>query len=324
MYDSLQGRLDEYAKDAGVRLRMGVMPWKEHTPPGEMVEHAHTACHLARGYYKEHIVVFNKELRDREALEKRLQNDLARGLEEREFEVYYQPKFDIQSEHPVLKSAEALVRWKHHELGMIPPSDFIPLFERSGQINAVDKYVWSETARQIARWRDRYGFILPVSVNLSRVDVFDPMLENTLEQLIEENGLVHSAFKLEVTESAYTDNAEQLLEIIGRLSKKGYEIEMDDFGTGYSSLNMLSLMPINVLKMDRSYIQSIEHNKKDVQLVKLILGIAGNLKVPVVAEGVETEAQLKLLRELGCELVQGYYFSRPLPAAEFEERFMQA
>ena len=220
-------------------------------------------------------------------------------------------------------SAEALVRWSHPELGMIPPDDFIPLFEKNGQISMVDKYVWTEAARQIVRWREQYGVCIPVSVNLSRIDVFDPMLESTLDGILDEYRLSHDALKLEVTESAYTENAGQVIQVVESLRKKGYEVEMDDFGTGYSSLNMLSAMPIDVLKMDRAFIRNIEHDEKDIQLVALILDIAKNLKIPVVAEGVETEEQMKLLKELGCALVQGYFFSRPLHASDFEDTFVR-
>ena len=201
---------------------------------------------------------------------------------------------------------------------MVPPGRFIPLFEGNGQISAVDGFVWNEAARQIAQWRKKYNFTLPVSVNLSRVDVFDPSLEERLEGLIERYGLDHKALKLEVTESAYTDNSEQMIELINRLRARGFEIEMDDFGSGYSSLNMLSYMPIDVLKMDMQFVRNITQSEKDFRLVQVVLDIARYLKVPVVAEGVETREQLDILKSAGCDLVQGYYFSRPLPPEEFE------
>ena len=258
-----------------------------------------------------------------EERDQRLLNDLGRALEQKELEVYYQPKYNIQSDQPKLESAEALVRWNHPTMGVISPGDFIPMFERSGQISALDNYVWAEAARQIASWRDRYGKVLPVSVNLSRVDVFDPDLQDTLDGLVEKNGLSSSDLKLEVTESAYTENAEQLIQVIEQLRGKGYLIEMDDFGSGYSSLNMLSSMPVDVLKMDIAFIRNIERDEKDYRLVELIMDIARYLKGPVIAEGVETENQLRLLKSAGCDLVQGYYFSRPVPAAEFEKRFIR-
>ena len=145
------------------------------------------------------------------------------------------------------------------------------------------------------------------------------MLEDILEGLIADNGLDRKLLKLEVTESAYTENAEELLKIMKRLRDKGYEIEMDDFGSGYSSLNMLSSMPVDILKMDRGFILNIEHSEQDFRLVQLILDIARNLKLLVIAEGVETENQMLMLKNAGCDLIQGYYFSRPLPPEEFEK-----
>lgn len=323
LYDRLQTRLELLAPNASLRLRMGVMPWQPKTEPVQLFDMARTACSMARGHYKEHLIVFNEAVSQREMYEQRLLNDLRRALDSYEFEVYYQPKFDIQCEPAKLVSAEALVRWNHPELGMIPPDDFIPLFEKNGRIGAVDKYVWTEAARQIVRWREEYGVTIPVSVNLSRVDVFDPQLEATLDGILKYNGLDHDDLRLEVTESAYTENADQVIQVVEGLRKKGYVVEMDDFGTGYSSLNMLSAMPIDVLKMDRAFIRNIGHDEKDNQLVALILGIAKNLKIPVIAEGVETEDQIRLLKDLGCSLVQGYYFSRPLQASEFEALFIR-
>ena len=202
---------------------------------------------------------------------------------------------------------------------MVAPNDFIPLFERNGQISTIDKYVWAEAIRQIAAWKKKFAITFPVSVNLSRVDVFDPNLENILDGLLSDNGLDCRSLGLEVTESAYTDNVGELLNVMDRLRKTGYKIEMDDFGSGYSSLNMLSSMPVDILKMDRAFIRNIEYSEKDFRLVKLIMDIARNLKMQVIAEGVETERQLTLLKNAGCDLVQGYYFSRPVPPEEFEK-----
>ena len=322
VFERIQARLDKILPNAIIQLRMGVMPWQQKMEPEQMFDRARTACKMARGHYKEHLIIYDETVSERESYEQRLIHDLRHALDAEEFEVYYQPKYDIQAEPPKLVSAEALIRWKHPEFGMIPPGDFIPLFEKNGQIGLLDKYVWAKVAEQIKAWKDRYGITFPVSVNLSRIDVFDPQLEETLESILAKNQLNHEAFKLEVTESAYTENADQVIQVVGNLRKKGYEVEMDDFGTGYSSLNMLSAMPIDVLKMDQTFIRNIETDEKDKQLVALILGIAKNLKLLVIAEGVETEAQLEELKKQGCELVQGYYFSRPLPAMEFERIYL--
>ncbi|MBQ6492965.1 MAG: EAL domain-containing protein [Erysipelotrichaceae bacterium] len=323
IFDFFQRRLNDFSQNISIRLRMGVMPYQEGLEPLQLIDQARTACNMARGDYKTRLKIFDEKIREREIMEQRLLNDFRPAIENEEFEVYYQPKYDIQCDPPVLRSAEALIRWNHPAFGMIAPDNFIPLFERNGQISTVDNYVWRKVTEQIAAWRDEYGITLPVSVNLSRIDVFDPMLELVLSEMLENSRLERKYLKLEVTESAYTEDAEQVIFLVNKLHKDGYEIEMDDFGTGYSSLNMLTSMPVDVLKMDRSFIINIEHDKKDIQVVELILGIARSLNVPVVAEGVETEAQLKILKDLGCNIVQGYYFSKPLPAKEFEEKILQ-
>ena len=322
VFKRLQAKLDELAPNANIRLRMGIMPWSEKLIPVQLFDRARTACNMARGNYTKHLIVYDDTVSKRESYEQRLVNDLRHALDAHEFEVFYQPKYDIQVDPPKFVSVEALVRWRHPELGMITPEDFIPLFEKNGQISLLDNFVWCEAARQIAEWKEKYGMVIPVSVNLSRVDVFDPSLEETLEDILKQNGLEHDAFKLEVTESAYTENADQVIQVVGGLRNKGFEVEMDDFGSGYSSLNMLSSMPIDVLKMDREFVRNIDHNEKDQQLVELILDIARSLKVPVIAEGVERETQLQLLKTMGCAMVQGFYFSRPLPADEFEKRIL--
>ena len=317
LLDRFQGKMNELSQKANIRLRMGVMPWQKGLDTALGFNRAWVACNMVRGTNR-HLMVYNDEMRSRETYSQRLLNDLRKAVERREFKVYYQPKFNIQCDPPRLDSAEALVRWQHPELGLIPPGDFIPLFERNGQIEIIDKYVWAEAARQIAVWKEKYGVTVPVSVNLSRIDMFDPKLEEILDGLVKENGLSGHALRLEVTESAYTENAEELLAVMARLRNKGYEIEMDDFGSGYSSLGALSSMPVDVLKMDRSFVMNIDNDEKDLRLVELILDIARNLRMPVIAEGVETESQLTLLKNAGCDFVQGYCFSRPLPPEEFE------
>ena len=317
LLDHFQRKVNQMAHDATINLRMGVAPWQKGTDPVLQFDRARTACNKVRGAEK-HLMVYDDVLQKREQLNQRLINDLGRSIQEHEFKVYFQPKYNIQNDTPELASAEALIRWQHPELGLIPPDDFIPLFEKNGQIREIDKYVWNEAARQIRYWRDKYGITLPVSVNLSRVDALDPSLEKTLDDLITRFELERKYLNLEITESAYTENADQLRDTIYRLREKGFVIEMDDFGSGYSSLNMLSSMPIDVLKMDKAFIQNIEHSEKDFRLVELILDIARNLQVPVIAEGVETKAQMLMLKNAGCALVQGFYFSRPLPPDVFE------
>lgn len=320
--EKLQKKMNQQFPIAAINLRMGVKPWEKGMEPVQQFDRARTASKKTSGEFNSQAVIYDEEMGLREEREQLLMNDLDRALGAGELEVYYQPKYFVQNEKPMLSSAEALVRWRHSELGMISPGEFIPLFERSGQISALDNYVWTQAAKQIAIWREKYGLVLPMSVNLSRVDVFDPALESILDQIVRQNGLKYSDLKLEITESAYTENSDKLIRLISKLRQKGYEIEMDDFGSGYSSLNMISSMPIDVLKIDMGFVRNIDRNERDFHLVELIIDIARYLKVPVIAEGVENEKQLYLLKNAGCDLVQGYYFSRPLPAGDFEEKIL--
>ncbi len=321
--DRFQAHMDRLFPSAHIHLHMGVKPWRAGVDLATMFECSRMACNKRRGKYQSQVVFFDEDMRSREAHEQRLLNDLKRAIRDHELVVYYQPKYDIQTDPPRLHSAEALVRWRHPELGMVSPGEFIPLFEKTGRISQVDEYVWKEAARQVGEWRDRLGKSLPVSVNLSRVDLFNPDLIDTLNKIRAQHGLNPGDFKLEVTESAYTDDPKQLIQVIKYLQCEGYVIEMDDFGSGYSSLNMLSAMPIDLLKMDIGFIRNIERSEKDLHLVRVVVNIARYMNVPVVAEGVETKHQLDLLKQTGCNLVQGYYFSRPLPPEEFEEKILR-
>ena len=239
LLNRFQEKVSSLSRSTSIHLRMGVKPWREGVEPILLFDRARTACNMVRGDYQNPLMIYDEDMRMRELLNSRLLNDLRPAVEERQFQVYYQPKYNIQVDPPRLSSAEALIRWKHPDLGMISPGSFVPLFEGNGLIGVVDNFVWQEAAKQIARWKKKYNFTLPVSVNLSRSDVFDPTLPDRLDRLILDNGLSYKDLKLEVTESAYTDNAKQVLDVIKSLRNKGFEIEMDDFGSGYSSLNML-------------------------------------------------------------------------------------
>jgi EAL domain-containing protein (putative c-di-GMP-specific phosphodiesterase class I) len=202
---------------------------------------------------------------------------------------------------------------------MISPGSFIPLFEENGLIQQLDHYVWEEAARQISEWKSRLGYSVPVSVNVSRVDIFNPMLGSILSDLIKINGFAPEKLLLEITESAYTDNSQEIIDTVKGLRKNGFKIEMDDFGSGYSSLNMLTSLPIDALKLDMKFIRNITEDTKASRLVGIMIDIARLLEVPVIAEGVETKEQMELLKSIGCDIIQGYYFSKPLPPEEFKK-----
>ena len=319
LFERLQARVNRVSSRVSVRIRMGIKPWQEGVGPLLQFDQARAASNKVRGNYQNPIMVYGVEMMERELLDQRLFNDLRTAVEDHQFKVYFQPKYDIQCEPPRLSSAEALIRWVHPDLGFIRPDEFVPLFEGNGVIGTVDHFVWDETAKQVRAWRDKYGVTIPVSINLSRSEVFDPDLKDRMRRLIEDNGLTYDDIKIELTESAYTENVDQVLAQVKGLQDMGFAIEMDDFGSGYSSLNMLSDMPIDVLKMDMKFVRNLEHSATDRRLVKLVLDIAKYLNVKIVAEGVETETQMQFMKKNGCDLVQGYYFSRPIPPEEFEK-----
>lgn len=314
--------LEESVPASRVRLRMGVYSDVDKSLMAEnWIDRAKTACDRIRGDYSRHIAYYNNEFYEKSKYQERLINDIDDAIASKDLIVYYQPKYGIQSDTPTLKSAEALIRWKHPEFGMISPGDFIPLFESNGLIQKLDRYVWKEAARQVGEWKKTYGISVPVSVNVSRMDIYYPKLRDDFKELLKENGLETNELMLEITESAYADNADQLVNVIENLRSDGFVIEMDDFGSGYSSLNMLTTIPIDALKMDMKFIRNMQKDEKSMKLVELVLDIAKFLQVPVIAEGVETEEQLMLLKERGCDIIQGYYFSKPVPPDEFTKFF---
>lgn len=251
-------------------------------------------------------------------LSQRLIDDFETAVREEQFEVFYQPKFNIKSDIPVLTSAEALVRWNHPELGCIAPDSFIPLFEENGLIRKLDLYVWKKAALQIREWKKRLKISVPVSVNVSRVDLNDPLLADHLKELIEEADIAPQDLLLEITESAYMDNEEEIIARVCELRSLGFMIGMDDFGVAYSNLNIITHLPIDALKIDRRFIVDAFSGKGDTRMIEIIIDIAGYLGVLVVAEGVEDRKQLQSLKDMGCDIVQGYCFSKPLKAKDFE------
>ncbi len=313
------GLSEDESVNSRVRLRMGVYAKVDKKLEVERrFDRAKMAADTVRNSFTKTIGVYDNTMHERELYAEQLIDDFHQAIEEKQFKVYFQPKYDVRPKAPVLTSAEALVRWQHPKLGLISPGFFIPLFEDNGLIQEVDNYVWRETARQQRSWKEKFGFIVPVSVNVSRIDMYDPNLIGKFEDILRESGLRPEDIYLEITESAYTQDSGQIIETVNELRRIGFKIEMDDFGTGYSSLNMISALPIDALKLDMQFVRSAFKDQKDTRMLEVIIDIADHLSVPVIAEGVETEEQLVALKDLGCDIVQGYYFSKPVPPEEFE------
>lgn len=307
-----------------VRLRLGVYASVDKDLEVQRrFDRAKMAADTVRNNFNKKIGFYDNTLHERELYEEHLIEDYHSAIETGQFKVYLQPKFDVRPRTPVLSSAEALVRWDHPEFGLISPGVFIPLFEENGLIYDLDIYVWRKTCEMIKKWRERFGFSVPVSVNVSRVDMYDENFIDTISSVVLSCGLAPEDLLLEITESAYTEESEQIIETVEKLRTMGFSIEMDDFGTGYSSLNMISALPIDALKLDMQFIRSAFSDKRDTRMLELIIDIADHLSVPVIAEGVETEEQLATLRELGCDIVQGYYFSKPVPSDDFEQFLLE-
>ena len=314
----------EALPDLRVSVRMGVyLNVDKNVAFEQRFDRANLAAAPLRSSYESRYAVYDDSMHERELYTEKLLKDMDAALAERQFKVFFQPKYNIRGDRPALCSAEALVRWTHPELGFVSPGDFIPVFEEHGFIHKLDVYVWREAAAQIRRWRDEYGVTLPVSVNVSRVDLQTDGFDAELEDIIKENGIGFSDLLLEITESAYTESEESIVRTVAQLREKGFKIEMDDFGSGYSSLNMLAAMPIDALKLDMRFVRNMTAGSKDYRMVELMVDIAKFLSVPVIAEGVETQEQVDLLRGCGCDMVQGYYFSKPVPPEDFA-RFIAA
>ncbi len=316
--------VDEEVSKNRVRLRMGIYSQVDKSLQIERrFDYAKIAANTVKNGYRKAIGIYDTKMHEAELYRERLLEDFKPSLENNRFMVYFQPKYDIRPEEPVLASAEALVRWNHPELGLISPGIFIPLLEENGLILDLDQFVWREVAARIRDWKDRFGFAVPVSVNVSRIDMLTPNLKKIFKEILEENNLSPDDLMLEITESAYTGNSDQVISTAKELRGMGmgFRIEMDDFGTGYSSLGMLTHLPIDALKLDMSFIRNAFGENRDVRMIELIIDIADYLHVPVVAEGVETQEQYLVLKAMGCEYVQGYYFSKPVPPEDFS-RFL--
>jgi diguanylate cyclase len=241
-------------------------------------------------------------------------NEFRRALDEEQFVLHYQPVVEIDGSS--VRGAEALVRWEHPELGMVPPNDFIPIAEQTGLIGSLTHYVLERAVAECKKWRTA-GRELSVAVNLSVRDLLDLDLPGQVASVLTAQALPAEALHLEITESMIMSDPDRALETVQHLRDLGVQISVDDFGTGYSSLANLKRLPISELKIDRSFISSLPHDESDLIIVGSTINLGHDLRLNVIAEGVEDEITLKRLANLGCDLAQGYYFGRPLPSQEF-------
>ena len=248
----------------------------------------------------------------------KVENDMERALINREFQVYLQPKYSTKEE--VISGAEALVRWIHPTEGFVAPYRFIPIFENNGFIIHLDDYMITEVARLQAKWIAEGKKVVPISVNVSRVHFAREDLAEHICKLVDQFGVPHNVIELELTESAFFDDKDMLLNTIKRLKAYGFEISMDDFGAGYSSLNSLKELPLDVVKLDAGFFREADEDGRGKVIVGDTISLAKKLDMKIVAEGIETREQVDFLATQDCDLIQGYYFAKPMPVAEFEQK----
>ena len=266
-----------------------------------------------KGKYGKDIAFFENELQNQLLNEQRIIETMERALEEKQFQVFYQPKHETVTGQ--IAGAEALVRWNHPEYGFMAPNQFIPLFERNGFITKLDSFVVEQVCDDIVRWKQDGLPLVPISINVSRRDFMENGIIDRQLETIEERSIDHNLIHMEVTESLYSDNTDIIISKVKEIQKQGFMIEMDDFGSGYSSLGMLSTFPLNVLKLDISFVRNI---KKNEIVIENMIKMAHRMGLLTIAEGAETSEQFKILKTLGCDYIQGFFFSKPLPVREFE------
>ncbi len=259
--------------------------------------------------------IYEDLMQQEEVNEQSIINDMEFALTDKQFEVYLQPKVKLDTDDII--GAEALVRWNHPLKGFITPIDFIPIFEKNGLICKLDYFVWETVFKLLHSEIENNQEVFPVSVNVSRADLFNKNTLPFFKELLKKYNVPVKLVHLEITESAYIEDYEEIGTLINQLKELGFHIEMDDFGTGYSSLNMFSEMIVDTLKLDMNFLKDLQNNGDKHDVLSFIVSLAKNFNLPVVAEGIETVEQLSFLRTMGCDIGQGYYFSKPLPIPEF-------
>ena len=305
-----------------VSASIGVAVFPEHGQTAEiLVKSADTAMYQAKKLGKNQTGLFNGTLHAEVAERLSLGNDLHRALENGEFVLHYQPKFDL--ERGACTGVEALLRWNHPELGLVPPEKFIPLAEQTGLILPLGEWVIREACRQYGLWRAEGIQVPHVAVNVSPLQLQRQDLVMILKDAAAAGRVRPQALELEVVESALMENLDLSVQVLTELRQLGARISIDDFGTGYSSLSLLRALPVDLVKIDRSFIAGVHESEKDRQILIAILALAGSLGLEGVAEGIECAQQEQVLREIGCRGVQGFHYARPMPPEQLASWFLE-
>lgn len=294
---------------------------KRETDIEQLYNNAVLACDMLGEEAESRTIFFNVEMNKRRLWERRVEDDMDAALANHEFQVYLQPKISTVKE--TLAGAEALVRWIHPQEGFIPPNRFIPIFERNGFILKLDDYMLEEIAKQQAEWIEQGRKVVPISVNISRAHFAKEDLAEHICSVVDKYRVPHNLIELELTESAFFDDKEVLLETVRKLREAGFIVSMDDFGAGYSSLNSLKELQLDVLKLDADFFRGSDAGNRGLLIVSEVIEMAKKLNMKIVAEGIENREQVDFLTEQECDLIQGYFYAKPMPIAEFEEKYSE-
>lgn len=285
-----------------------------------MAERANIACHEASG--AQHYLVFYDESSLQSMLmEQNIETSMEHALDKRQFQLYLQPKYTLTDKR--LCGAEALVRWHHPVRGILLPDQFLPTFERTGFIRKIDLYMFEQVCITMRKWLDAGCEVFPISVNLSRSHLDDLGLVPFLTSLVKYYHIPCSLLELEITENSFRDDEASMLRMLSELKAEGFAVAMDDFGTGFSTLNILKDIPLDTLKLDKGFLDECVESERGKSVITDVVTMARHLNMHVICEGIETESQFVFLRDIGCEMGQGFYFSRPIEVSKFERIAMK-
>ena len=280
----------------------------------KMLDRAHMAMNTVKGNYNKRYAYYDEELRTSLMEEQMLVRDMEGAMDNNNFCIYLQPIYNTDTNKIV--SAETLIRWHHPQKGLMSPSKFIHVFEKNGFVTRLDRFAWGAACRFLSRQRDNGLEVVPISVNVSRINMYDQSFVDYMQSLLAKYDLEPWMLRIEITESAYMDNPAQLVKVLKKLKNAGFTVLMDDFGSGYSSLNILKDLAVDVLKLDMKFIQNFERSSRASIIMESVVQMAHNLGIDTVVEGVETETQVEFLKEIGCNVVQGYYYAKPMSTEE--------
>lgn len=318
--EALASALDEVLPKMKLYFAVGIYKVQRKDKDIEQLyNNAVLACDMLGDETENQIVFFDVEMNKRRLWERKVEDDMDAALVNKEFKVYLQPKISTAQE--ALAGAEALVRWIHPQEGFIPPNRFIPIFERNGFILKLDDYMLEEIARQQAQWIKEGRKVVPISVNISRAHFAKEDLAEHICSIVDKYQVPHNVIELELTESAFFDDKQILLQTVKKLREAGFPVSMDDFGAGYSSLNSLKELQLDVLKIDADFFRGADAEERGLLIVSEVIDLAKKLNMKIVAEGIESREQVDFLTEQECDLIQGYFFAKPMPIHEFEEKY---